>query len=143
MYKTQVDIPQTVVVPLYRDDMGVMRVSGTRVVLDLVIGSYNQGATPEEIVRRFTSLKLADVYDVISWYLRHRAEVDVYLAEREQHAEETRREIESRYPPEGIKAKLLARLAEKKAETDAEIRARNDITGIRQRLLARLDQKRG
>ena len=66
--------------PLQVDSDGVMRVGGTRVTLDTVIAIFEQGATAEEIVQRFPTLDLADVYFAIGYYLRHRQEVDDYLS---------------------------------------------------------------
>ncbi|MGA1823409.1 MAG: DUF433 domain-containing protein [bacterium] len=50
------------VIPLKEDKDGVLRIGKTRVTLDVVITSFNKGATPEEIVCQFPALKLADVY---------------------------------------------------------------------------------
>ena len=50
------------------------------------------------------------VYAVIAYYLRHRSEVDGYLARREQKAEEVRQRIESQQGDlSEIRARLLAR----------------------------------
>ena len=54
--------------PLYETEQGAVRVRGTRVSLDTVIHAYNGGATPEDIVRSFTTLTLRDVYAVITYY---------------------------------------------------------------------------
>jgi hypothetical protein len=56
------------------------------VTLDTVIGAFNAGATAEEIVQQYPSIALADVYSVIAYYLRHQADVQTYLAERQQQA---------------------------------------------------------
>ena len=48
-----------------RDSRGVYRVGGTRVTLDLVVRAFNRGATAEDIVQRFPSLELSDVYLVL------------------------------------------------------------------------------
>ncbi|MEO0869309.1 MAG: DUF433 domain-containing protein, partial [Cyanobacteria bacterium J06642_11] len=42
-----------------------------------------EGATAEEIVEQYPSLQLADVYSVISYYLRRKTEVDAYLKIRQ------------------------------------------------------------
>lgn len=102
-------------VPIRLDEHGVMRVGGTRVILDIVIGAFNQGETPEQIVDSYDVLKLADVYDVIAFYLRHKDEIDAYILRREKEAELLRAEIEARHPEmQGIKERLLARLEEKR-----------------------------
>ena len=55
--------------PLHEDQDGVVRVGGTRVTLDTVVEAYEEGATPEEIVLQYSSLKLSDVYATIGYYL--------------------------------------------------------------------------
>lgn len=55
-------------------------------------------------------VSLADVYAIFAYYLRHRPEVEIYLAEQEREGEEIRTRIEAAFPPEGLRAKLLARL---------------------------------
>jgi uncharacterized protein (DUF433 family) len=64
--------------------------------LELVIRAFEDGATPEVIVQRYPTTTLADIYTVIAYYLRHRALVERYLAERERQAEELRQTIETR-----------------------------------------------
>lgn len=103
----------TMIVPIERTAEGVFRVGGTRVTLDTVIIAFLQGATAEEIVLRYPTLKLADVYAVVGYYLQHQVEVDDYLQERQQRAERVRAENEARFPPDGIRARLLARRAAK------------------------------
>ena len=95
--------------PLKADPYGVVRVGGTRVTLDTVVGAYDAGATPEEIVLRYDSLRLEDVYSVLGYYLRHRAEVDTYLAERRRRGAERRAEADARMPWSEVRARLLAR----------------------------------
>ena len=95
--------------PLAADRDGVLRVGGTRVTLDTVVAAFNAGADPEEIVLRYDSLRLEDVYLVIGYYLRHRAEVDAYLTERQRRGEERRAEADSRLPWSTVRERLLAR----------------------------------
>ena len=95
--------------PLRTDRDGVIRVGGTRVTLDTIIGAFQQGADAEEIVERYPSLSLADVHGVLSYYLRHRAEIEDYLRERQRQAEEVQRQNEARFEPQGLREKLLAR----------------------------------
>ena len=86
-----------------------MRVSHTRVSLDSVIFAFNDGATPEEIVQQYSTLNLADVYAVISYYLQHRADVEDYLEQRWAQRLELQREVEARFEPRGLRERLLAR----------------------------------
>jgi len=97
--------------PLQIDAEGVVRVGGTRVTLDTLVAAFTDGATAEEIVQQYPSVSLADVYAVLGYYLRHRAEVDAYLHRRQQQALAVRDQNERRADPGGIRARLLARRA--------------------------------
>lgn len=87
-------------------------INNTRVTLDSVVEAFLEGATPEEIVYRYPSFDLADAYAVVGYYLRHRAEVQRYLEQRRDHAEQVRERNERRFPPEGVRERLLARRQE-------------------------------
>ena len=67
----------TEIIPLSTDQDGVIRVANTRVTLDTLVGAFSVGATAEEIVQKYLSLKLADVYQVIGYYLRRPVEFEV------------------------------------------------------------------
>lgn len=95
--------------PLRPNADGVYVVGQTRVTIDTVVTAFREGATPEEVVLQYPSLELADVYAVIGYYLRHRAEVDDYLRGRQRRADEVRRENESRSVPQGVRDRLLER----------------------------------
>jgi len=96
--------------PLHEDAAGAVRVGDTRVLLDLVIRAFQDGATPETIVQRYSTLALRDVYAAIAYYLRHRSEVDLYLAGREEKAEEVRQRLQNQQGDlSEIRARLLAR----------------------------------
>jgi len=56
-------------IPVSKDVQGVYRVGNSRVTLDLVVRAFSRGATPEEIVQDYPSLQLADIYQVIGYYL--------------------------------------------------------------------------
>jgi uncharacterized protein (DUF433 family) len=96
--------------PLHEDAAGSLRVGESRVLLELVIRAFQDGASPETIVQRYSSLALRDVYAVIGYYLRHRGDVDEYLASREHRAEKVRERLEQQHGDLGeIRARLLAR----------------------------------
>jgi len=82
--------------PLREDSTGAFRVGESRVLLELVIHAFQDGATPETIVQRYPTTTLGDVYAVIGYYLRNRDEIEAYLAQREQRAVEVRQRIEAR-----------------------------------------------
>jgi len=100
---------QTSPIPLDTDASGTLRVRGTRVTLDTVVAAFNEGATAEEIVQQYPSLKLADVYHVLGYYLEHQADVDDYIRQRQIVAEQVKEANESRVNPIGVRARLLAR----------------------------------
>jgi len=97
------------------EDDRVIRVAGTRVTLDTLIGAFKRGATPEEIAQDFSAVSLADVYAVITYYLRHRSEVDEYLERRASEHAELRREIEGRPEYQEFRERLLARVRSARA----------------------------
>ena len=99
--------------PLETNADGVVQVGKTRVTLDTVVAVFQQGTTAEEIVYRYPSLKLADVYATIAFYLNHQQEVERYLQQRQRQAQEVRKMNEAKFDPQGLRDRLLARQAEK------------------------------
>jgi uncharacterized protein (DUF433 family) len=95
-------------IPLARDAKGVYRVGGTRVSLDLVVRAFNRGATAEEIVQKYDSLRLPDVYQVIGYYLKHANELAEYFENRARE-EEALLSSHPEWSPQGLRDRLLAR----------------------------------
>lgn len=93
--------------PLHPDASGALRVGESRVLLEIVIRAHRDGASPETIVERYSTLQLADVYAVIAYYLNHRDQIERYLAEREAAAGEVREKVEAR---QGDLAEMRERL---------------------------------
>ena len=82
-----------------------------------MIDAFREGATPETIVRWFDSLQLADVYAVISHYLRHKEKVEEYLRGREELAAQVRSTIEEGRPARpNLRDELLARRRTEQSE---------------------------
>ncbi len=99
-------------VPLTRLENGVYRVTDTRIPLERIVECYQEGMTPEDIVRDFDTLRLSDVYAVISYYLDHKDAVEEYMREQEEEAEALRQMIEANQPwRPGLREELLARRA--------------------------------
>lgn len=96
-------------VPATQDADGVLRVGGTRVRLETILNAFELGCTAEEILLKYPSLALGDIYAVITTSLRHPEEFGPYLESRRSQIETSDREIESRHPAAEARQRLLAR----------------------------------
>lgn len=96
-------------VPFEIVEEGVAYVGGTRVTLDTVIYTFLDGATAEEIVQRYPTLKLADVYAVVAYYLQNREEIESFLQVSAERSKEIRELTEARISPTGLRDRLLSR----------------------------------
>ena len=95
--------------PLREDETGAIRVGNSRVLLEVVIRAFQDGASPESIVQRYSTLSLSDVYSTIGYYLRHQDAVKSYLNHREQLAESVQQRLSSVQPDLSlIRSRLLA-----------------------------------
>ena len=91
-------------IPLAKDVHGVYRVGGSRVTLDLIVRAFNRGATAEEIVQDFPSLQLADVYQVVGYYLKHGFELAKYFEQRRREEHELLGAHEEEWSPRGLRS---------------------------------------
>jgi uncharacterized protein (DUF433 family) len=98
------------------DEGDAVRVGKSRVSLDLVVEQYENGMTPEDLVRAYDTLELADVHAVIAYYLRHREEVRAYLKRRAETAKALRAKIEAERPRVSREELLARRSAREKAD---------------------------
>lgn len=95
--------------PLHKDETGAIRVGNSKVLLELVIRAFMDGASPESIVNRYGTLSLSDVYNCIGYYLRHPIAVEAYLNEREQLAESVQQRLGDIQPDTSlIRSRLLS-----------------------------------
>ncbi len=88
-------------IPLAEDACGVIHVAGTRVALDTLAEAFYEGATADG----------TDVYSVFGCILRRQTEVAACLDARAAHCKTIRSENESRFNPQGVRARLLSRQA--------------------------------
>jgi uncharacterized protein (DUF433 family) len=95
--------------PLRRDSRGVIRVGGSRVTLESLIGAYLEGESPEGILERFPSLNLAGIHSTIAWYLEHFAEAESYLEQSREEGKSNRSQAERKTPATPLLARLRAR----------------------------------
>ena len=101
-------LAEIVAVPI-EEKRGVWFVTGTRVPIDTVIIAYDGGAAAEEIVYRYPTLKLSDVYTLIAYYLNNQETVHSYLHERRKRRDQIREENEEKFPSHKLRERLLAR----------------------------------
>ena len=102
--------------PLRVDEGGAVRVGKSRISLDLIVQQYENGMAPEDMVRAYDTLVLADVHAAIAYYLRHRDDVRAYLKRRAEEAESLRANIEAERPRVSRDELLARRNAGEKAD---------------------------
>lgn len=73
--------------PYIEDRNGGLYLAGTGVSLDSVVIGFQQGASPEKIVKSFPTLKLSQVYGVIAYYLENESLIGEYVSEGERELE--------------------------------------------------------
>jgi uncharacterized protein (DUF433 family) len=101
--------------PLEILDGRVYRIRGTRIPLEAVVGAFVAGMSAEGIADAFPALTLSDVYAVIAYYLRHRSEVDAYVAGQTTEAERIAAEATATPEYRAWREQLLARSGRAKA----------------------------
>ena len=80
MPSTAVDHPHVSRTPGVASGSAV--IAGTKFPVRSVVGYVlRQGMAPEELAREFSFLSLAQVYDALSYYYDHQAEIDAELQE--------------------------------------------------------------
>jgi uncharacterized protein (DUF433 family) len=94
----RLDLNQTP--PLVQEDNGTVRIIGSRITLDTIVGAYKRGDTPQEIEEGFPSLSMRQIYGAIAYYLEHEA---------------IRREIESDQDTIGFRERLRKRALERES----------------------------
>jgi uncharacterized protein (DUF433 family) len=105
--------------PLRLDEGGAVRVGNSRIRLGLIVEQYENGMTPEDMVRAYDTLQLADAHAVVAYYLRHRDEVRAYLARRGEEADALRAKIEAERPRVSRQELLARRNATETADAPA------------------------
>lgn len=102
---------------LAEDDI---RIKGTRIGIESVLyESLHLSQTPEEIVERFHTLTLEEVYATILYYLQSPIKVGSYLSDNLKYCQRFREEYE-RNPPPGI-VRLRELIAERKNVADSTL----------------------
>jgi len=103
-------------------------VGKSRVSLDSVLYAWREGLTPEAIQEDFPSLRLADIYGAIAYYLDHQEAVDQYLRETEELWRKMRAESEAADPEFYARMRQRAAEAGKRTATETPDSAQNSDT---------------
>jgi uncharacterized protein (DUF433 family) len=81
---------------------GDIRIRGTRVGIEQIAWAYQDGSIAEEIAIEYPTATLDQVHGAIAYYLRHRSEIDAYLAELESASRAARAQQASQTAPEVV-----------------------------------------
>ncbi|MFO0865108.1 MAG: DUF433 domain-containing protein [Gemmataceae bacterium] len=93
-----------------REENGVHRIGRTRVSLDVVLRAFVEGQTPDQVLRNFDTLDMADLYLIFGYFMKHRSEAVDYLRECDEEWKEQRREWEASHPELiGLREQLMER----------------------------------
>ena len=76
----------------------VIRIKGNRIGIEIVLEDYLEGASPEEILLRYSTLTLEKIHATILYYLAKKDEVEAYL-ERVRQLDEAAELEQLRNPP--------------------------------------------
>ena len=96
MNSKHITFPEGVpLVDRYEGPTRTIRVIGSRITLDTLVGFFKQGDTAEDLADGFPTLSLEQIEAVIGWYLTHQREADEYLQDRYAVEEQIRQRIES------------------------------------------------
>jgi uncharacterized protein (DUF433 family) len=95
--------------PFRWDEAGGIRIGQSRVTLDSLLAAYHSGFTPEEIAFQYSVLHLEEIYSAIAYYLNHRREIDNYLDQRHQKAQQQRSEFIQQYNLDNLRQRLSDR----------------------------------
>ncbi len=91
-----------------------IRIKDTRIGIESVLYEYiHRAQTPEEIVQRFSSLTLEQVYATILYYLHNKERISQYLADYLEYCRKSREKYEKNPPP------MVVRLRQLRAEREA------------------------
>ena len=101
--------------PFRWDEAGGIRIAPSRVTLDSILAAYHNGSTPEEIAIQFSVLSLEDIYSTIAYYLNHRQEIDNYLEQRNQKAQQLRQQLTQKHNLVDLRQRLLTRQPQKES----------------------------
>jgi uncharacterized protein (DUF433 family) len=94
-------------VPLTQWEDGTIRITGTRVTLDVIVNQFKLGATAEQMHDSFPAASLKDIYGAL-YYLAHTEVVDAYMHEQQKAAADTRQWVAGQPGNRALRERLLA-----------------------------------
>ena len=65
---------------------GAARIAGTGITVRTIARWHQSGLSPEEIVLKFSNLKLEQVHAALAYYFANRAEIDADIDRQEEEA---------------------------------------------------------
>jgi uncharacterized protein (DUF433 family) len=96
-----------------------IRIKGSRIGIETVLYQYiHRAQTPEAIAAAYPTLRLAEIYATILYYLENREQIDAYLADWIEFGRRMREEQERNPSP------AVARLRALKAQQPHEAASR-------------------
>jgi len=90
------------------EDMDLIRVKGTRVLIEVLLDEFNQGASAEHIQSQYRTVTREQVYATITYYLHNQAEVDAYMRRSRAAAEANYQEWKRTHKPSPLEERLRA-----------------------------------
>ena len=93
-----------------------IRIKGSRIGIESVLYEYiYRGQTAEQLIERFPTLKLEQIYATILYYLHNREQVEAYLLDWLNFSRKMREEQAENPPP------VVLRLRQLKAEKEKSL----------------------
>ena len=100
-------VMQSVKTYINMDEHGVLRIGRSRVMLDSIVASFEQGHSAETIQQQYPALTLEEVYGAITWYLANPDEVSQYLERQQAVWSQCRAEAAARPSPVAQRLRAL------------------------------------
>jgi uncharacterized protein (DUF433 family) len=78
---------------------GLLRLKGHRLGIEHIVKYFHEGYSPEQIAQHFPGVSLEHIYATLTYYLRHRFEIDDYLTQLDRWVEQQMREDDTKPVP--------------------------------------------
>ena len=126
------------------DSYGNIRISGTRITIDLLFAYFEADYSPEYLIEQFPTLKPADVYLVKAFYLLHPEESREHLRLVREEVARLRAEFEAEFgSPEETMKRVLERAASDATRPDLQEYALKELALREQEAVAPVSRRRG